>query len=102
MLCRGAISKGIDHPTGDAADNPPSAMLIQKKAYKGVRSRAAPRIPSPSVVPPIRTACFFFQAEDGIRDYKVTGVQTCALPICDVDEVAADAEDHMVVTIIAS
>src|SRR5256885_4710464 len=26
---------------------------------------------------------FFFQAEDGIRDYKVTGVQTCALPICD-------------------
>ena len=24
---------------------------------------------------------FFFQAEDGIRDYKVTGVQTCALPI---------------------
>src|SRR2546426_1807146 len=33
---------------------------------------------------PIRRSCsffFFFQAEDGIRDYKVTGVQTCALPI---------------------
>src|SRR5256885_5844155 len=33
---------------------------------------------------------FFFQAEDGIRDYKVTGVQTCALPIlmavCFVDQ----------------
>src|SRR2546430_2897431 len=31
----------------------------------------------------IRTAttCFFFQAEDGIRDLTVTGVQTCALPI---------------------
>src|SRR5256885_11183860 len=28
-----------------------------------------------------RGGCFFFQAEDGIRDYKVTGVQTCALPI---------------------
>src|SRR5256885_9307546 len=29
-----------------------------------------------------RLVCvFFFQAEDGIRDYKVTGVQTCALPI---------------------
>ena len=27
--------------------------------------------------------CFFFQAEDGIRDYDVTGVQTCALPIFD-------------------
>src|SRR5689334_24127798 len=26
---------------------------------------------------------FFFQAEDGIRDGTVTGVQTCALPICD-------------------
>src|SRR5690606_41112417 len=25
--------------------------------------------------------CFFFQAEDGIRDFHVTGVQTCALPI---------------------
>src|SRR5690606_40642045 len=24
---------------------------------------------------------FFFQAEDGIRDFHVTGVQTCALPI---------------------
>src|SRR5256885_9714581 len=29
---------------------------------------------------------FFLQAEDGIRDYKVTGVQTCALPICSMAE----------------
>src|SRR5256885_9347003 len=29
----------------------------------------------------VHDAFFFFQAEDGIRDYKVTGVQTCALPI---------------------
>src|SRR5438132_6495607 len=28
-----------------------------------------------------RTPFFFFQAEDGIRDHCVTGVQTCALPI---------------------
>src|SRR5207245_3753097 len=28
------------------------------------------------------TCLFFFQAEDGIRDATVTGVQTCALPIC--------------------
>src|SRR5690348_17707570 len=27
---------------------------------------------------------FFFQAEDGIRDGRVTGVQTCALPILDL------------------
>src|SRR5437773_3887764 len=30
-----------------------------------------------------RVGCFFFQAEDGIRDRDVTGVQTCALPIFD-------------------
>src|SRR2546430_12324392 len=30
---------------------------------------------------------FFFQAEDGIRDLTVTGVQTCALPICGRREV---------------
>src|SRR5207244_10141375 len=30
---------------------------------------------------------FFFQAEDGIRDDLVTGVQTCALPICRADAV---------------
>src|SRR5690606_40880590 len=31
----------------------------------------------------LRASCisFFFQAEDGIRDFHVTGVQTCALPI---------------------
>src|SRR5690606_40686791 len=29
-----------------------------------------------------RNSFFFFQAEDGIRDFHVTGVQTCALPIC--------------------
>src|SRR5256885_982813 len=38
----------------------------------------------------IGAGSFFCQAEDGIRDYKVTGVQTCALPILfvthDVDE----------------
>src|SRR5699024_11452209 len=37
--------------------------------------------------------CFFFQAEDGIRDRNVTGVQTCALPIFlvthDVEEAVA-------------
>src|SRR5256884_4078803 len=32
---------------------------------------------------------FFFQAEDGIRDVAVTGVQTCALPICDIEAARA-------------
>src|SRR5207302_5259255 len=30
------------------------------------------------------TFVFFFQAEDGIRDFHVTGVQTCALPISEL------------------
>src|SRR5260221_4724462 len=39
------------------------------------------------------TRFFFSQAEDGIRDHCVTGVQTCALPICTPDETAAVAKD---------
>src|SRR2546426_1575602 len=34
---------------------------------------------------------FFFQAEDGIRDYKVTGVQTCALPISSSNAIVTPA-----------
>src|SRR5256885_7109239 len=47
----------------------------------------APKLLNTSVWKTALTVCrselrlFFFQAEDGIRDYKVTGVQTCALPI---------------------
>src|SRR5256885_2444672 len=37
---------------------------------------------------------FFFQAEDGIRDYKVTGVQTCALPICGMHASVSDIGDN--------
>src|SRR3989454_9391011 len=54
-----------------------------------------------------RTGCyaywsffFFFQAEDGIRDYKVTGVQTCALPILpervDFHRLPVPGRDHAV------
>src|SRR5690625_7609348 len=34
---------------------------------------------------------FFFQAEDGIRDGHVTGVQTCALPICAVRQLVGSS-----------
>src|SRR6195256_2222736 len=49
--------------------------------------RAPPRSPAiladACAARPARTAFpSFFQAEDGIRDPSVTGVQTCALPIC--------------------
>src|SRR5256885_11769960 len=45
---------------------------------------------------------FFFQAEDGIRDYKVTGVQTCALPIsCSrAARLARPLREHAVATMV--
>src|SRR2546427_9207433 len=36
---------------------------------------------SPRIIATLLLFFFFFQAEDGIRDLTVTGVQTCALPI---------------------
>src|SRR3989442_5162676 len=51
------------------------------------------------------SCCFFFQAEDGIRDADVTGVQTCALPISswptpsapqrEADGVGHEVDDHL-------
>src|SRR2546427_4329754 len=41
---------------------------------------------------------FFFQAEDGIRDLTVTGVQTCALPI--LSRPAASANRYTVVAVL--
>src|SRR2546430_7071436 len=37
---------------------------------------------------------FFFQAEDGIRDLTVTGVQTCALPISTSAAISANTRDR--------
>src|SRR5256885_8675924 len=45
---------------------------------------------------------FFFQAEDGIRDYKVTGVQTCALPILDLGYIAFYAVGAYTYALLAS
>src|SRR3712207_7620689 len=42
-----------------------------------------------------RCRCFFFQAEDGIRDIGVTGVQTCALPIFTLVELLAYTGDYL-------
>src|SRR5437773_4634679 len=52
-------------------------------AYRRVRGFAAIGLPLwlVMVVGAVVLLCFFFQAEDGIRDRDVTGVQTCALPI---------------------
>src|SRR5699024_12047251 len=42
----------------------------------------------------ILAVVFFFQAEDGIRDRNVTGVQTCALPICSILPSSAPSSLH--------
>src|SRR5699024_11480338 len=54
-----------------AVPSPPHA-----KAARSAVSTAARRVPRRP-----RHTLFLFQAEDGIRDRNVTGVQTCALPI---------------------
>src|SRR5438132_10425659 len=56
-------------------------MSVERQAVlavwaEGVRVYSTPRARRCALV------FFFFQAEDGIRDHCVTGVQTCALPIC--------------------
>src|SRR2546430_8120330 len=42
--------------------------------------------------------CFFFQAEDGIRDLTVTGVQTCALPISAGPRAINDTTENEMIT----
>src|SRR2546430_12699172 len=51
------------------------------------RSASLQRNFKKSVSSSCRTS-FFFHAEDGIRDWTVTGVQTCALPICEAYRIA--------------
>src|SRR5687768_17808477 len=58
--------------------NPASVVRYQRE-HPEVNS-----LPIAEVAPRLRSQrIFFFQAEDGIRDVAVTGVQTCALPIWD-------------------
>src|SRR5438105_13574260 len=45
----------------------------------------------PGATAELCSSFFFFQAEDGIRDPLVTGVQTCALPISSIRSLAMDA-----------
>src|SRR5260221_4064471 len=52
----------------------PIVLMLQELISSWPRSSAVSRVPSD-------VHFFFFQAEDGIRDHCVTGVQTCALPI---------------------
>src|SRR6266481_7049487 len=76
--CQKAASGGIQ---GDvlATDNNTVGM-----GDAGIKSAIqGSNVPNPDEAFPsfVSGAIFFFQAEDGIRDGTVTGVQTCALPI---------------------
>src|SRR2546430_9291378 len=48
-----------------------------------------------------RSEFFFFQAEDGIRDLTVTGVQTCALPISALSRFLGEAPEAARIRVIA-
>src|SRR5256885_3519770 len=59
-------------------------VLVTPSSGRCAQRRSRHRVRLPRlllVVERYQSLLFFFQAEDGIRDYKVTGVQTCALPI---------------------
>src|SRR6266581_4970100 len=58
----------------------PLAMLAATRK-DGVRDHVVRAVPLLGLGMPAFWLGFFFQAEDGIRDGRVTGVQTCALPI---------------------
>src|SRR6266404_3096232 len=60
-----------------------AVMVQDTKVREAVLSLYPTYIPAPALLPLLLCAKFhfFFQAEDGIRDKLVTGVQTCALPI---------------------
>src|SRR5688572_31093010 len=61
--------RGADRPRIDEGAGPPRVRPVRADLRGAPRGRARGR------------HVFFFQAEDGIRDLTVTGVQTCALPI---------------------
>src|SRR5205807_6640353 len=73
---------GVGREGGDAVDEPhrkqPGGVGVRDVELVANEVRAEPVVAAP--VDQVG-GVFFFQAEDGIRDYKVTGVQTCALPI---------------------
>src|SRR5205823_9093919 len=79
-----------------------SARVLGERALAAYRDGAAAKRPTEGAM---RVALigrgtgarlgllFFFQAEDGIRDKLVTGVQTCALPICGLGSRAPRSHD---------
>src|SRR6202042_3515702 len=79
----GDLETGVTPPAAandDTAAAKPLGKPLRKKARRNIGSLPKHLPRCEQVLEPEATACFF-QAEDGIRDLYVTGVQTCALPI---------------------
>src|SRR5215203_1723897 len=73
---------GLRRAPNSLSERTPAAMMLNGPA----NSNSDPSVPDSSMpVPSFAVtyvgAQFIFQADDGIRDIGVTGVQTCALPI---------------------
>src|SRR5207245_5614865 len=60
----------------------PTAPLVCSSTSSTRTAGTASRAWATATTSASRPSTFFFQAEDGIRAATVTGVQTCALPIC--------------------
>src|SRR3954464_10415361 len=70
----GIKKKRMDRASGGAGRRASKKAEREVKGQRPARWTRRGERHGPPVV-------FFFQAEDRIRDYRVTGVQTCALPI---------------------
>src|SRR5262249_58571722 len=95
---RGAVACAADVRPLTRALARREAHLIHGGAHPGTAARR----PIDRAVWPVRRRenrmavldIFFFQAEDGIRDWSVTGVQTCALPILERPAIRQRARQH--------
>src|SRR6202789_3554403 len=72
---------GISRAHRTLTTYPPGHGVARRSDTRLCKERAAPGV---RLLPELSVLLFFFQAEDGIRDAVVTGVQTCALPISTV------------------
>src|SRR5438093_1076738 len=68
-----------------------SLLLALRLLWKTPISPSNSRFPRLCAKCLLKLKLFFFQAEDGIRDWSVTGVQTCALPISPASWSVAEA-----------
>src|SRR5256885_2298544 len=72
------VTGGLVSALGKGIESASIGRLLVARGFRVTIQKFDPYI---NVDPGTISPFFFFQAEDGIRDYKVTGVQTCALPI---------------------